>query len=91
MLFRSGEGGSTGVAIDVQDTGVGLTDEVKTGLFQPFFTTRPDGHGLGLWISLGLLERYGGGISAENRVDAQGAVFTVTLRTDALMSDGNGG
>ena len=87
----TGEGGSTGVAIDVQDAGMGLTNDVKAKLFQPFFTTRPDGHGLGLWISLGLLERYGGGISANNRVNAQGAVFTVTLRTDALMSDSDGG
>ena len=86
----TGEGGSTGVAIDVQDAGMGLTNDVKAKLFQPFFTTRPDGHGLGLWISLGLLERYGGGISANNRVNAQGAVFTVTLRTDALMSDSGG-
>jgi two-component system NtrC family sensor kinase len=83
-----GEGDSTGVAIEVQDAGMGLTDDVKDKLFQPFFTTRPDGHGLGLWISLGLLERYGGGISANNRLDAQGAVFTVTLRTDALMPNG---
>jgi two-component system NtrC family sensor kinase len=83
-----GEGDSTGVAIEVQDAGMGLTDDVKAHLFQPFFTTRPDGHGLGLWISLGLLERYGGGISANNRLDAQGAVFTVTLRTDALMPNG---
>jgi two-component system NtrC family sensor kinase len=83
-----GEGDSTGVAIEVQDAGMGLTEDVKAKLFQPFFTTRPDGHGLGLWISLGLLERYGGGISADNRLNAQGAVFTVTLRTDALMPNG---
>ncbi len=79
-----------GVAIDVQDGGPGLTDDVKARLFQPFFTTRPDGHGLGLWISLGLLERYGGGISADNRVDARGAVFTVTLKTESSGSDGGG-
>ncbi|MBY0467126.1 MAG: HAMP domain-containing protein, partial [Burkholderiales bacterium] len=79
-----------GVAIDVQDGGPGLTDDVKARLFQPFFTTRPDGHGLGLWISLGLLERYGGHISADNRVDAQGAVFTVTLTTESSASDGEG-
>jgi C4-dicarboxylate-specific signal transduction histidine kinase len=79
-----------GVAIDVQDGGPGLTDDVKARLFQPFFTTRPDGHGLGLWISLGLLERYGGGISADNRVDAQGAVFTVMLTTESSAPDSEG-
>ena len=78
------------MAIDVQDGGPGLTDDVKARLFQPFFTTRPDGHGLGLWISLGLLERYGGGISADNRVDGQGAVFTVTLKTETSAPDSEG-
>ncbi len=86
----SGNATPQGVAIDVQDGGPGLTDDVKARLFQPFFTTRPDGHGLGLWISLGLLERYGGGISADNRVDGQGAVFTVTLKTESSGSSGEG-
>lgn len=80
-----------GATIAVQDSGPGLSDDVKARLFQPFFTTRAEGHGLGLWISLGLLERYGGDINADNRTDARGAVFTVTLRTDALMPDGDDG
>ena len=48
-------------------------------LFQPFFTTRREGNGLGLWISLGLVERYSGTLTAANRADGAGAVFTVTL------------
>lgn len=82
---------AAGVAIDIEDSGSGLTDEVKSRLFQPFFTTRSEGHGLGLWISLGLMERYGGSISADNRVDAKGAVFTVTLQADGSEADGEGG
>jgi C4-dicarboxylate-specific signal transduction histidine kinase len=69
--------------IEVCDTGAGLTDVTRERLFSPFFTTKNDGNGLGLWISVGLLERYGGSISGANRSDqgenASGAVFGVWL------------
>lgn len=83
----AGEDQVSGVRIDVQDTGTGLTDAVRERLFQPFFTTRTEGHGLGLWVSLSLLERYGGTIEAHNRPDASGAVFTVRLSTDVPLID----
>ena len=61
----------------------GLAPGVQARLFRPFFTTKNDGNGLGLWISLGLVERYGGGISAGSRADGQsGAVFSVRLLTE---------
>lgn len=68
-----------GTCIEVHDSGPGLSPEVQQRLFQPFFTTRRDGNGLGLWISLGLVERYGGDIRAANHIDGPGAVFTVRL------------
>ncbi len=71
-----------GVCIEVQDTGPGLSPDTQARLFQPFFTTRHDGNGLGLWISLGLVERYGGNISARNAQPGPGAVFGVQLRTE---------
>ncbi len=67
-----------GVAISVADNGPGLGDELLARLFQPFVTRRPDGTGLGLWISRGLVERYGGDIRAANRAGG-GAVFTILL------------
>ena len=70
------------MAIEVADTGAGLSDELLTRLFQPFVTRRPDGTGLGLWISRGLVERYGGDLKAANRADrSSGAVFSLTLRS----------
>ena len=67
----------------VKDTGPGLAPGVTERLFRPFFTTKNDGNGLGLWISLGLVERYGDRITAGNRADGQqGAVFTVRLLTE---------
>ena len=75
--------GARGALLQVQDSGPGLAPGVAERLFRPFFTTKNDGNGLGLWISLGLVERYGGGIGAENRTDGQsGAVFSVRLLTE---------
>ena len=75
--------GARGALLQVQDSGAGLAPGVEERLFRPFFTTKNDGNGLGLWISLGLLERYGGGIGAGNRDDGQsGAVFSVRLLTE---------
>ncbi|WP_256926861.1 cache domain-containing protein [Hydrogenophaga sp. IBVHS1] len=77
------EGGNAiGALLVVQDSGAGLSPEVRDRLFRPFFTTKNDGNGLGLWISQGLVERYGGGISADNRPDTSGASFTVLLLTE---------
>jgi len=75
--------GRTGVLCGVCDTGAGLSDTIRERLFSPFFTTKNDGNGLGLWISVGLVERYGGAITAANRRDAgensAGAVFGIWL------------
>jgi signal transduction histidine kinase len=77
------EQGARGAVLQVQDTGPGLAPGVAERLFRPFFTTKNDGNGLGLWISQGLVERYGGGINAGNREDGQsGAVFSVRLLTE---------
>ena len=79
--------GDDAVAIVVTDSGVGLSEELLGRLFQPFVTRRPDGTGLGLWISRGLVERYGGDILASNRTDgASGAVFTVVLLVAAAAA-----
>jgi len=71
--------GAPGGCIEVVDEGCGLSPEVRSRLFTPFFTTKNDGNGLGLWISLGLVERYGGRLEADNRTDRTGAVFRVRL------------
>ncbi len=81
------DGEASGALLVVQDSGSGLSLEVRERLFRPFFTTKNDGNGLGLWISQGLVERYGGGISADNRQDAPGAAFTVRLLTEPRAPD----
>ncbi|WP_066266256.1 sensor histidine kinase [Hydrogenophaga palleronii] len=74
--------GRPGVRLWVLDSGAGLSPAVLERLFRPFFTTRNDGNGLGLWISQGLVERYGGHITATNREGTAGASFCVSLLTE---------
>ncbi|MDP2370585.1 cache domain-containing protein [Rhodoferax sp.] len=78
---------SKGACIDVQDSGAGLSPAAMDKLFKPFFTTKNDGNGLGLWISQGLVERYGGRITAANVSDGTGACFTIWLLTEPQVPD----
>jgi PAS domain S-box-containing protein len=66
----------------ISDTGTGISEERRTRLFEPFFTTKKDvGTGLGLWVSKGIVEKHGGGISFESSADAadHGTKFKVRL------------
>lgn len=76
------EGRSVGAIAEIQDSGRGIAPDVRDRLFLPLFTTRREGNGLGLWISLSLVERYGGIIEADN-AESGGAVFRVRLRSHA--------
>ncbi|MFN7712721.1 MAG: cache domain-containing protein [Curvibacter sp.] len=80
--------GRAGVLLEISDSGPGLSERVKERLFRPFFTTKNDGNGLGLWISVGLVERYGGSIEGVNKrelgEESTGATFRVWLLTEPL-------
>ncbi|MEY4752694.1 MAG: hypothetical protein RJA44_369 [Pseudomonadota bacterium] len=69
------------VLIEVADCGPGLDEAALPRLFQPFYTTKREGNGLGLWISRSLLERYGAELRAANRPaeEGPGALFTIEL------------
>jgi two-component system, NtrC family, sensor kinase len=67
-----------GALLEVQDSGPGFEEQALQQLFRPFFTTRVEGNGLGLWISQGLVERYGGHIDAMNAPQG-GALLRVRL------------
>ena len=65
------------VTIQISDTGVGMAGEVRKKIFEPFFTTKPFTHtGLGLSMSYGIIERFGGEIEVESEV-GQGTNFRI--------------
>jgi two-component system sensor histidine kinase DctS len=64
----------------VADVGCGISDEVATRLFTPFFTTRPDGMGLGLSLCRTVVEQHGGVLLFESQ-QPRGTVFRFTLPT----------
>ncbi len=66
------------VEISLMDNGCGLDGATEARLFEPFFTTRVDGTGLGLSVSLRILEAHHGSIRLENR-PAGGVAVTITL------------
>jgi signal transduction histidine kinase len=67
-----------GVALEVSDTGPGLTEEQRTRLFTPYYTTKKGGTGLGLAIVQGIVSDHGGRIQVESAPGA-GTTFTLVL------------
>jgi two-component system sensor kinase FixL len=66
------------VKLRVSDNGPGLSPQVMSHLFEPFFSTRPHGLGLGLSICRTIVNAHGGRLAALNNADA-GACFVVRL------------
>jgi signal transduction histidine kinase len=67
------------IVIEIEDTGPGIAATEAPRLFTPFFTTKPDGTGLGLAYSRKLTEGMGGSIELVNRDHGGGARFAVRL------------
>jgi signal transduction histidine kinase len=79
LTVRSAVVGDT-VQVEVIDTGTGIAPEHIDRIFEPFFTTKPDvsGTGLGLSVSLGIVQSHGGTIDVKSEV-GRGSTFTVKL------------
>ncbi|MBT1446124.1 cache domain-containing protein [Shewanella sp. JM162201] len=67
-----------GVKIDIEDEGCGIAPELLGRIFDPFYTTRKDGTGLGLSLSYGIIKRIGGTIEVSS-TQGKGTVFTIGL------------
>jgi two-component system NtrC family sensor kinase len=82
LTLRTRRGPVAGtVTVQVQDTGVGISEENMSKLFTPFFTTKPigKGTGLGLAIIYGIVKMHRGQISVQSQ-EGEGTTFTLTLR-----------
>jgi C4-dicarboxylate-specific signal transduction histidine kinase len=68
------------VELRVEDTGCGIPSSHLDKLFNPFFTTKPEGQGtgLGLSISFGIAQEHGGTLSATSK-EGEGSIFTLAL------------
>lgn len=71
--------GPRSVTIVIEDDGDGVPEEVLDQIWNPFFTTKESGTGLGLGIVKSIIEAHGGQISIENKKPLQGARVTVEL------------
>jgi C4-dicarboxylate-specific signal transduction histidine kinase len=67
-----------GVCVAVRDTGPGLSPESLSRLFEPFYTTKSDGMGVGLSICRSIIEAHGGRLWA-TRCEPRGALFQFTV------------
>ncbi|MEO0071405.1 MAG: ATP-binding protein [candidate division WOR-3 bacterium] len=66
------------VSLIVEDSGVGMTEKEKSQIFVPFYTTKPEGTGLGLSVVYGIVTAHGGSIKVESE-PGKGSRFEVLL------------
>jgi signal transduction histidine kinase len=78
VLITTSQTESNDPCIGIQDTGPGLSSETLSRLFEPFYTTKPNGMGLGLAICRSIIEAHGGRLWADAN-EPRGAAFRFTL------------
>jgi len=81
VFVVSRKDGPKGALVEVQDSGAGLEGLALDRLFDPFYTTKPDGMGIGLAVSRTIIESHGGRLRAFPRLP-KGAVFQFQLPTN---------
>jgi signal transduction histidine kinase len=77
-LTLAGQGTATHVQLHVRDTGSGIPAAQRAAIFEPLYTTKPGGTGLGLYIVREIVTAHGGQVSVES-VEGQGTTLTLTL------------
>jgi PAS domain S-box-containing protein len=84
---RHDEMSQPAVSVEISDTGCGISPEELARIFEPFFSMRKDGTGLGLWVTQNIVRQHGGRIEVRGS-EGGGATFQIILPVDspALMS-----
>jgi signal transduction histidine kinase len=85
LLIRTAKADSGGILIAVMDSGPGLPPASRERLFEPFYTTKPDGLGIGLSICHSIIEAHGGQLWASAN-EPRGTIFQFTVPTLARPS-----
>ncbi|MGI4764792.1 MAG: sensor histidine kinase, partial [Janthinobacterium lividum] len=75
------------VVVTIRDQGRGISDEHLPKLFNPFFTTKQEGMGIGLAICKTIVEAHGGTLRGCNDVERGGAVFELVLPSERASRD----
>ena len=81
VLITTSQTEPNAVCLGVRDTGPGLSAKTLPRLFEPFYTTKPDGMGMGLSICRSIIEAHGGRLWA-TRCEPRGALFQFTIPAD---------
>jgi signal transduction histidine kinase len=87
LMIRSELRDPESVAVAVRDSGVGIDPQKAERLFDAFFTTKPQGMGMGLSICRNVISAHGGHLSNANNAESQGATFEFTLPAYVAVSD----
>jgi signal transduction histidine kinase len=67
------------VRLSVQDSGIGLGNDTVARVFEPFYSTKPTGMGMGLFVSRSIMESHRGSLEAAPNRDGPGATFFFSL------------
>jgi len=83
VVFTTWEEAPDSIAVSIKDNGVGMSEETRQHIFEPFFSTRKGyGTGLGLSITYGIIKKLGGRIEVQSK-EGEGTVFTMFLPKNA--------
>lgn len=78
IVIRTSQKNHNNVTVAIRDNGIGIDEQSLDSLFEPFYTTKQEGMGMGLPISRSIIEAHGGNLWAENNPD-RGARFYFTI------------
>ena len=81
LVIRTARDGTAAVVVAVQDSGIGIDETLGDRMFQPLYTTKAEGLGMGLAIARTIVGAHGGRLTAENNPDG-GATFRFILPAD---------
>jgi len=78
LVLRTVTAGAKAVRVEVRDSGVGINEGDMAKIFKAFYTTKPDGMGIGLAITRSIVDAHSGHLEARNNPEG-GATFSFTL------------